>query len=530
MTKALIEKQNKDLRLRLDNQRSKFDLLEVSYRDQIKKLQEEMGTMPAQILMLQQYIANCETEIIAKNNVIERLREENRRYREKEEQQAQIIKKLLARLRKNSSTSDKPSSTDVFVKPRTQSLRVKSGKKPGGQKGHTGHGPMLFETPSSIVDKMPEPCKNCGCDVIVDEKYAKRQCVDIEIKLIVTEERAYAGACPVCGAITRGQFSNSFRGPVQYGNNLKSFISLLNEYGCVSDSKTAEIVSSLCEDAISLSWGTIYNIRRKLSKELEDTINVIRAGLITGSVLGGDETGCRVNGKLNWVQIFCNECLALYTLNANRGDIDASIGILTYFTGILIHDHLSSYYKYKTLTHAECNEHILRILKSLTEIFKHKWLQDMSDLLRSACHEKKEILRHGKNKMPSELITAFTNKYDQILESGWAEYKASTMGSRKKESYYTEERRLLMRLGEYKEQHLLFINDFNAPFSNNISEQGIRTLKGKSKISGGFRSDEGAEYYARIMSLITTLRKQNKNVFDGIRSVFSGEVPISSSA
>jgi hypothetical protein len=405
---------------------------------------------------------------------------------------------------------------------------LKSGKKPGGQPGHPGYTRALFENPTEIIEIKPAACINCNHASECGQSYSAKQKVDIQFTVNIIEERVYSASCPYGRQIDKVSFSEGYNKPVQYGENLKSAVALISEHGCVSVSKTAEIINSLSGGILSISWGTITNIQRELSNKLEDTINTIKAGLCAGEVMGADETGCRVNGSLSWIQVFCNERFTLFGLNAKRGDIDGDMGILTYFVGILIHDHFSSYYNYDSITHAECNEHILRHIKSLIEIFKHEWLIEMSDLLKSACHEKNELVRAGETAMPEEIIEKFSEVYDAILEKGKSEYEAATQGNKKREKYHTDERRLLTRLAEFKDEHLLFLKDFTAPFTNNGSERDIRVFKGKLKVSGCFRSDEGAMIFARIMSLIKTLRKQNLNVFEGIRSVFLGKVPIAS--
>jgi transposase len=521
--KEIIENQNKDLRVRLQNQAGKFELKANQYEEEIKALKKENGT----IKMLQGYIAECEAEIDALKKENTGLKEENIKLAEINEKQGYVIDQLKARAGKDSSTSDKPPSTNVFVKVKPCSLREKSGQKVGGQPGHVGHGPKLSDVPTVIIEKKPCTCGNCGrsVDVKADMGYARRQVVDFDIVLNITEERVFSGTCPSCGKIETAVFSEAFKGPVQYGVNMKSFITLLNSYGCVPDSKTAEIINSISEGVINMSTGTVVNIRRDLSEKLTGIINFIREELILAKVLCGDESGLRVNGKLKWGQVFCDSNFALYSLNSKRGDIDGGIGILAYFTGILVHDHFMSYYKYKTMTHAECNQHILRYLKGLVEIFKHAWFSEMSDLLKTMCHEKNELIRAGKPEMSAEDIDAFSKKYDEILERGWLQYQAATQGNDKKEKYHNPERCLLTRLGEYKYEHLLFLENFSVPFSNNNSEQGIRVLKTKTKVSGCFRHDEGADWYLRIMSLITSLRKQKLPVFDGIRLSFLGQSP-----
>jgi transposase len=528
MTKKQLEKQIKDLRIRLSNVFAKKEMIEESLKDEIHILEQKLAQQDRVIEMLQKYIANCERKIDKLETENAALKKERHILTKTVERLKMHIKKLLGRLKKDSSSSSKPPSTDVFRKPKPQNLREKGGRKPGGQVGHPGHRLEPLVNPDVIIEKKIEVCEKCGHDIVNSPDFEAKQKIDIEIRTIVTEERAYKGVCVHCGKKVRGQFDDGFVNPTQYGENIKAAVALISEYGCVSVNKTAEIINSLSGGRLNVSWGTITNMQRELSSKLGDVINVIREGLIAGSVLCADETSCRVNGGLGWIQVFCNDRFALFGLNSKRGAIDEQFGIMTFFLGILVHDHFVSYYQFQDISHAECNTHILRYLKSLIEIFKHEWLKDMSQLLISACHRKNELVASGASCMPSEEITWFQNEYDRILEKGWKEYKVATEEDKEKEFYHVDERRLLERLGEYKEEHLRFLTDFRVPFTNNMAERDMRKFKNKAKVSGCFRSAEGAQIYARIASVITTLRKQNLNVFNGLRAVYSGEVPISS--
>jgi transposase len=528
ITKAILERQCKDLRLRLRNQEARFDLKTLQYNEHIEVLNRDLRDMPGQIKMLQRHITVCEANVDALSLEIQKLKKENCGLLEMNEKLNLVIERLKATLNKDSSNSDKPPSTDIYVKPKPQSLREKSGKKPGGQPGHVGHGPKLFENPTNVIEHKPCRCGNCGAGVKTGEEYARRQVVDLTINVEITEERVFKGICPDCGKAETAKFSSRFRGPLQYGPDIKAFVSMLGAYGAVSDSKAAEIINSISGGILNTSPGTVVNIRRELSERLEDTINMIREQLILSGVLNADESGVRVNGKLTWGHVFCNSRFALFDIGGRRGDVDEGANILAYFTGILVHDHFMSYYRFKTMTHAECNQHILRYLKGLVEIFKHEWFTEMTDLLKSMCHEKNELMRAGKLIMPPGDIEKYSKQYDEVLKKGWSEYKSSTQGDNKKEKYYNDERCLLTRLKEYKKEHLLFIEDFNVPFTNNGAEHCVRGMKVKQRVSGCFRSADGADWYARIMSLITSLRKQNLLVFEGIRSVFLGQAPFSS--
>ncbi len=528
MTNQQLEKQIKDLRARLFNISAKKEMMEEALKDRIHTLEEKLSGQASTIEMLQKYIGDCEKkidELQAENSL---LKKESVMLTVTVEKLKMHINKLMAKLKKDSSSSSKPPSTDVFHKPKPQNLREKSGRKPGGQLGHPGHRLEMFADPDIVIEKKVEFCEVCGHDVVNNQDFEAKQKIDIEIRTIITEERVYEGVCTHCGKKVRDKFGAGFINPTQYGENIKATVALLSEHGCVSVNKTADIINSLSDGKLNLSWGTIVNIQRELSDKLEDTINVIREGLIAGSVLCADETGCRVNAGLRWIQVFCNDRFALFGLNSKRGDIDEQFGILTFFLGILVHDHFASYYQFENVSHVECNGHILRHLKSLIEIFKHNWLKDMSELLKSACHKKNELVAADVTQMPREDIAWFITEYNRILEEGQKEYSAATNGDKKKESYHVDERRLLERLSEYKEEHLHFLIDFKAPFTNNMAERDIRKFKNKAKVSGCFRSAEGAQIYARIASVITTLKKQNINVFNGLRAVYSGQIPISS--
>jgi transposase len=255
------------------------------------------------------------------------------------------------------------------------------------------------------------------------------------------------------------------------------------------------------------------------------TIAAIKAGLIAGKILHTDETGCRVNGELDWMQIYSNEAYTLFGRNEERGGLCIeNEDILRFFTGVLVHDHFKTYYRYTHMTHAECNVHILRYLEAVIKIQQHTWAKEMAEFLRLTLHKKKECLAAGIPSFNEEERVQIRNDYIKILDRGQAEYDAAVAG-KKNIKYYDEERCLITRLRKYADQHLLFVMDFDVPFDNNNGEQGARFMKSKKNSSGGFRSEKGADDYARVASLIATLRKQKQNIFGTIRDLFKGISP-----
>jgi len=155
---------------------------------------------------------------------------------------------------------------------------------------------------------------------------------------------------------------------------------------------------------------------------------------------------------------------------------------------------------------------------------KHPWATDLAELLRDANKLKKQYLALGRNSMDENELNSISVRYDDILEAGKAQYAAATE-NKKNISYFNDERLLLTRLGEYKQEHLRFLTNFEVPFDNNGSERGARFFKGKLKVAGCFRSGEGAENYAKIASIISTLKKQGANVYLAINDIFNGILP-----
>lgn len=523
--KQILEKQNKDLRVRMANLAASNEITVLQLKEKIKSQEKELKEKAKTEAMLQYHMDLMEAENSKLSSAMQAVSDENETLKETVLSLTDQRDKYKAILRKDSSNSSKPPSSDGLKKSKTLSTREKSGKKPGGQAGHTGHTLKLFPNPTKIIKKMPQPVCECGNPIEIADHYDAKQKADVKVSVEVVEERVYFGRCPVCGRIHQGQFSRGFVNPVQYGNEMKSLVAYLGEYANVPIGKVSEIIANLSGGQIRLSHGSIVNIYDQLANETGLAIETIKSALITAGVIGADETGCKVNGKLNWAQIYSNNAYTLFGHSKTRGNLgEEKMGILSFFSGILIHDHFKSYYKYKQMTHAECNAHILRYLKAIIEILKHSWATDMGELLRTSLKSKKERMENGFTSMESADFEAISKRYDKILAAGKIEYDEATKG-KKNISAYTDERNLMKRLGEYKKEHLLFLENFDVPFDNNGSERCARFFKGKMKTAGCFRSERGAENYAKIGSIISTARKQEANVFGAIHDLFDGLMP-----
>lgn len=521
MTKLALEKQLKDWKIKYENLVIKKEISDEKFKYEISLLKSEIKEKDKTIDSLYNLVNKLDTKVEALTLEILELKKENVYLKEVISTQNDQISKLKARLNKDSSNSSKPSSKDGFRKI-IQNNRQKSDKKAGGQPGHKGNTIERFSNPTKIIEKKVIVC-DCGGEVLNRDNYIAKQIADLEILLNVTEERVFEGYCIKCGRRHIGKFSTDFVNPVQYGSKIKALCTLLSNYAFVPINKIADILCSITDGAINISPGTLVNIQDSFSSELDKYIGIIKENLIESKVLNADETGCSVNGKINWIQVFSNKFFSLYGYNKKRGNACISeMAILDCFIGILVHDHFSSYYKNTLATHSECNAHILRYLKSISEIFKHEWPKEMTKHLISILNEKKKYIEVGKNSFSADELDEISVRYKNILEKGWSEYKSAIEG-KKRIKYYNDERLLLKRLGEYEEEHLRFASDFAAPFDNNQAERDLRPFKTKTKVSGCFRSNKGISNFLRTYSVISTLRKHGMSTYSNILKIFRKE-------
>jgi len=517
-----LERDKKDLKAQLKTVDNQVKILTEFVDEQRKAYDLKIESLNKRIDLLY-------TDLCKANTKIKELEEENKKLREKETRRVKeidelnlTINKLTARIKKDSSNSSKPSSTDGFKK-KVHNHRKKTGRKPGGQPGHKGNSLKLFADPTQIIKCKKEHCKCGGNIVYKSECVSKKQHVDIEIIVKITEFQTFEGACDYCGKQYTSKFPEDIINTVNYGDNLKAVIAMLTNEGMVSIKRTVEIVSSLTNSRINVSEGTVVNINYDLAKNCEPLISEIKSDLIKANVLCVDESGVRINGKLNWIHTACTDDTTLYMIDKKRGtEATDNMGILAYFVGVLMHDHLKSYYNYKTMDHAECNAHILRYLKGIIEIFKRKEAEELLSFLVKVNNEKKQAIKEGRMSFSEVEIKKIENEYLEILDKWEHKYKQE-VENLKETKYHNDERCLIARLIEYKEEHLRFVKDFAVPFDNNAAERALRMIKTKIKVSGGFRSENGSSSFATIRSIISTAKKRGLSAYQIIRKIIRGE-------
>ena len=441
------------------------------------------------------------------------------------EKQAEMLKALQARLSKNSRNSGKPPSGDGYGKEnRTTSLRKSGQKSNGGQPGHRGHTPERSENPDHTETHKPDECTNCRTSLedvsAVGEE--ERRVYDIPaIGIEVTAHRAEIKICPGCGTENRGEFPENVERGVRYGSGVKTWAAYFGNRHHIPLERAAQIFEDLTGHGIS--EGSLPKASEELSESVRPSTGATAELPRDAEILKADETGLRVKGKLHRLHAASADLLAHYEVHEKRGkDAMDAAGILGEFKGTAVHDHWKSYFGYRNCSHALCNAHHLRELEFIGRQYEQAWAGDMAALLLEI---KEEVgkLKPDRDGFGSEEIGNFERRYDEIVNRGFADNPFTPPKEKKRGKVEkTPPLNFLTRLRDYKAETLAFMYDFRVPFDNNAAERDVRMMKVRRKVSGCFRTLEGAERFAGIRGYISTARKNSRNIFEAIKDAFLG--------
>ena len=422
---------------------------------------------------------------------------------------------LRRRLGLDSSNSSKPPSSDgLKKKPRIfGSLRTRSGKPSGGQKGHRGDTLRQVADPDRIVEHAATVCRHCcaglGAGSVVGAE--KRQVFDLPARMTeVTEHRAAIHCCPNCRGETRAAFPQGVVSPAQYGERLKAAAIYLNVQQLIPEDRAALALSDLFGAPLICAASIVAWVGKK-AQALGEVYKSIGECVAEAKVRHLDETGYRIAGKLHWLHTTSSLAFTFYRAGEKRGDIPADLQ-----GGVVVHDHFLPYRGMDAVDHAFCNAHILRELQALIEFEKEPWAELMRAMLLDAKAAVDTARAAGATALPPETLAAFVERYWAAVRLGLAfhrqlpklETKSPSRGRTKQRPGHN----LLDRLKTFKTETLRFMTDFDVPFTNNLAEQDLRMMKVKMKISGCFRTLEGAQIFARLRSVVSTARKRTCNI------------------
>jgi len=447
---------------------------------------------------------------------LERLEEANAR-----------IKQLEGQAAKDSHNSSKPPSTNGFKEPmrKTQSLREKSGKKSGGQPGHPGQTLMMVAQPDHTILLTPQQCQQCQQD-LSEGWLCRRERVQVfdlpTVHLQVTEYHVEVKGCPCCHAETRADLPDGLTlASAQYGPNVKTLAVYLACLHLLPLARVCQILSDLC--GTTFSQASVLAACQQSASAITPVVQRIKTALQTSQVMHNDETGFRVEKKRWWLHVAATCWFTLYLAHPKRGkEATDAMEILPTFLGTSMHDSLSSYLQY-TCRHALCVVHYLRELTFVGERFDQRWATEMKALLLEikACVQRAR--EEGKTSLPQAVTQDFERRYTHLVQTGMAANppppkRTGKRGAPKK----SDALNLLIRLHQYHDLILRFMHDFAVPFDNNQAESDLRMMKLRQKISGCFRTQDGAAIFCALRSYLSTMQKQGVHLLTALRSAIVG--------
>jgi transposase len=412
----------------------------------IESLSEDIGRLKRQISRLKAALGEARGEV-------DWLRRRNTE-----------LEKLVT---KDSHNSSRPPSMDPPWVKRTKSLRRPSGRRVGGQPSHAGHTLRLTQTPQRVVTHRPARCRHCACSLVGAQAAGveRRQIVELmPARLRVTEHRAEVVRCASCGRRTKAEFPDGVRAAVQYGPSILARALYLHDYQLLPYARAAEAMRELFGCAISA--GTLSTAVRRCATGLIETEGKIKRGLRRSPVIHADETGLRVNQRLQYVHVASNARLTHYAAASHRGRtaID-EINVLPRYRGTCVHDGLLAYTYYDRCRHALCGVHLLRELTYLEEVAAETkaWAAPLKELLLEMKAEVERGGREGGSRLADNKVAELTQSYDRLIAEGLEAQPPPGVP----EQVRRQARNLMLRLGRRKGEVLRFMTDFAVPFDNN---------------------------------------------------------------
>lgn len=438
-------------------------------------------------------------------------------------QLSEQVKQLQEQRAKDSHNSSLPPSSDRFVRQnKTRSLRTRSGKKPGGQPGHPGKTLQMSVVVDEVIS-LPNvtQCQHCQADLteVVVKTIEHRQVMDVPPPppLQVTQYEGQWKQCPHCQGYTSAAWPSGVSAPVQYGPRLGAMTVYLTTQQLLPRGRTAEVLKDLV--GVQMSEGTLATMIKRTAHVLKPVEQQIKTALSQAKVIHQDETGLYVMGQRLWMHVTCTPTLTHYQVHASRGhEALDEIGILAHFVGTSVHDAWKAYFLYGC-QHSLCCVHILRELTFLSQEMGLWWAHKMLLLLTAMKKATDQARSLGQSRLWAEEVLALQTQFLLLLDEGDQVHpRAPTPAGKRGKAKQHPARNLLDRLRKHQDAVLAFLHHLDVPFDNNLAERDVRMVKVQQKVSGAFRSEEGAVSFCRIRGYLSSLRKQSLHVVSALEA------------
>jgi transposase len=458
---------------------------------------------------------------MASDERVAQLEAENAALRKRVRELEARLADLEERVRRTPRNSSMPPSQEGFSKPPAANRATRRGEKrrQGKQPGQEGRHLAQVADPTEVFVHEPIACPDCGADLSSAEVVGEdvRQVFEVEIRRHVTEHRMQRRRC-TCGCEAVAEAPQEATAPACYGTGIRALSCYLAVFQHIPYDRMAQFFADVL--GLPVSTGALVQMVQEGGGRLGFFSDVVRDLLKEAPAVHFDETGARVTGRLHWVHVASTALVTLIECHERRGTVAMdAMGVIAKMTGVAVHDGWKPYRAYDVV-HALCNAHHIRELDNIGVVWDQGWANEMIDLLVEARDAVEKAKSEGKDRLDPSVLHSIRVRYGTLVNKGWAANPAPEVG--KRSGYTKKAANLLARLDGQRHDVLRFTTDFTVGFTNNQAERDVRMVKVQQKVSGSWRSIEGARAYCAIRSYISTMKKQDADVLGGLRQLFDG--------
>jgi len=413
---------------------------------------------------------------------------------------------LEQRLNQNSSNSSQPPALDrKGNRPKPTRRRHR-----GAKKGHVKMERAWVEQPDQVIEAALSTCSHCQADLqtVVPTQVIRRQLTELpQMRALVIETHQAEGRCPVCATLQRATLPLGLEANRRFGPRLEATVVYLQHQQHLSYERSHQCLSDLF--GVSVSEGGQACILERAGIAAEPLAEAIRNQMQQSAVVGCDETGARVDGKVWWQWVFRGADTVYHVIRRSRGRdvIDAVMAQAT--VAVWVSDCWKPQFRAPAQRFQICLVHQIRNLQGLIERFPGlPWLRQMQQFFQKAIHlgkRRTELTERGYARQ----VKIMEKRLDKLLH---------------KQPYRLGARAIFRRYVTHRDKLLTFLHDARVPFHNNACERALRPAVIHRKVTGGFRSQWGAEAYAALASVIDTAKLRGRNVFETLVALMGAPV------
>ena len=371
----------------------------------------------------------------------------------------------------------------------------------------------MSDKPDEIQKHTPKYCKQCGeafaPDTIFELHQRKQEIVVPPIKPKFIEHQSYSCMCSKCNMQTTSSLPSHLKANIQYGANIQALAAYLSVYQYMPSNRIKKYFEDIMN--IPISEGTIYNIIESMGNKAAPVYETIKEKVAASNVVGGDESGVKINGKKAWFWVFQNPLYTFIKVAYSRGYQSIAETFPNGFPmSAYVSDSLPAQLKINTKAKQLCLAHLMRELKNLEGALNCTWSPKLMQVFKGAISYKKQMTINdylGTN----QKVEGFENQLTELLGIDYS-------------GKHNKLQAFIKRLIKNRGSIFTFLYHPEVPPDNNGSERAIRNAKVKMKISNQFKSFGFANHYAVIRSVIDTTIKNSKNVFDALSCLASQEL------